>query len=155
MILKAGTFRVRDYRKPIPARVKQAVIAREFDFDHDPALVRRDYDTGAGDFIPPQNDPRHIIARRKAEHLEKTIGRKQGAERTVSTRGSDVGEAAAIGAAAGAIIARRRTKEAQAQATHDLEQQSQQAAQATQQQMDNFKKAFSVCLEGKEYLVKY
>jgi hypothetical protein len=93
-ILKAGSFRVADYRKTIAAKVKQAVIAREFDFDHDPALVNRDYDTEAGDFIPPQNDPKHIIARRKAEHLEKTIGRKEGAEKTVSTRGSDVGEAA-------------------------------------------------------------
>jgi hypothetical protein len=94
LILKAGSFRVSDYRKPIPAKVKQAVIAREFDFDHEPALVNRDYDTEAGDFIPPQNDPKHLIPRRKAKHLEKTIGRKAGAERTVSTRGSDVGEAA-------------------------------------------------------------
>jgi hypothetical protein len=94
VVLKAGTFRVRDYRKPIPAKVKLAVIAREFDFDHDPALLHRDYDTEAGDFIPPQNNPKHIIARRKTEHLEKTIGRKEGAARTVSTRGSDVGEAA-------------------------------------------------------------
>jgi len=27
--------------------------------------------------------------------------------------------------------------------------------QATAQQMDNFKKAFSVCLEAKKYMVKY
>jgi hypothetical protein len=68
---------------------------------------------------------------------------------------SDVGASAAYGAAAGAIIARRRTKEAQAQATQQVQQQSQQAAQATQQQIDNFKKAFSVCLEAKNYLVKF
>jgi len=68
---------------------------------------------------------------------------------------SDVGDAAAIGAAAGAVIARRRTKEAKAAASQQVEQQSQQAAQATQEQMDNFKKAFSVCLEGKDYLAKY
>jgi hypothetical protein len=68
---------------------------------------------------------------------------------------SDVGDAALYGAAAGAIIARRRAKEGQAQASQELEKQSQQAAQATQQQMDNFKKAFSVCLEAKNYLVKY
>lgn len=36
------------------------------------------------------------------------------------------------------------------------EQQQQQAAtQATAAQIDNFKKAFSVCLEAKKYMVKY
>mgnify|MGYP006953454954 CR=1 FL=1 len=34
-------------------------------------------------------------------------------------------------------------------------QQSQQAAQVTEEQMSNFKKAFSVCLEAKDYMVKY
>lgn len=69
--------------------------------------------------------------------------------------GHSAGTYAAYGAAAGAIIARRRSKQAQASASAQAEQQSQQAAQATQEQMDNFKKAFSVCLEGKNYLVKY
>jgi hypothetical protein len=89
----AGSFRVADYRQHMPDKVKLAVIAREFEFDHEPALCHRDYDTAAGDFIPPQNDPRYIVARKKAEHLEKTTGRKPGAERTATTRGSDVGEA--------------------------------------------------------------
>jgi hypothetical protein len=93
-VLKAGTFKVSDFRKPIPNKVKLEVVAREFDFDHDPALVNRDYDTEAGDFIPPQNDPKKITARRKAEHAKKTYGREPGAEKTVTTRGSDVGEAA-------------------------------------------------------------
>jgi Mg-chelatase subunit ChlI len=93
-ILRAGTFKVSDFRKPIPNKVKLEVIAREFDFDHDPALVNRDYDTEAGDFIPRQNDPKKITARRKAEHAKKTYGREPGAEKTVTTRGSDVGEAA-------------------------------------------------------------
>ena len=44
--------------------------------------------------------------------------------------------------------------EQQAQANQKVQQQSRQAAQATQQQMDNFKKAFSVCLEAKNYLVR-
>jgi hypothetical protein len=67
----------------------------------------------------------------------------------------DAGAGAAYGALAGAIIARRRAHEAQEQATQQVEKQSQQAAQATQQQVDNFKKAFSVCLEAKNYLVKF
>lgn len=69
--------------------------------------------------------------------------------------GHSAGTYAAYGAAAGAIISRRRTRQAQASASAQAEQQAQQAAQATQEQMDNFKKAFSVCLEGKNYLVKY
>ena len=35
------------------------------------------------------------------------------------------------------------------------EQQGQQAQQATAEQLGNFKKAFSVCLEAKSYLVKF
>lgn len=69
--------------------------------------------------------------------------------------GNDVGRSAAYGAAAGAVISRRRTRQAQEQASQQVEQQSQQAAQATQEQIDNFKKAFSVCLEAKDYMVKY
>jgi hypothetical protein len=67
----------------------------------------------------------------------------------------DAGKGAAYGAAAGAVMSRRRTREKQAQASQQVEQQSQQAAQVTQQQLDNFKKAFSVCLEAKDYMVKY
>lgn len=110
-ILAAGTFVVATYRKSIPLAIKLAVIVRQkacddhgvpftdadvgsVEFDHDPALANRPYDTGAGDFIPPQHDPVHIVARRKAAHLQKTTGRKEGAERTVTTRDSDVGERA-------------------------------------------------------------
>jgi hypothetical protein len=96
MIFKAGKFRVSDYRRAIPHKVKLAVIAREFEFDHDPALLNRDYDSTAGDFIPPQHDPQYIVPRRKSEHLEKTTGRKPGAIRTATTRGSDIGEARRI-----------------------------------------------------------
>lgn len=109
-ILRAGTFNVRDRRRDIPLVVKLAVMIRQrtrapdgtlfleeeastIQFDHDPALVTRDYDTAVGDFIPPQHDPAKIVARRRGNHGEKTFGRKEGAERTVTTRGSDVGEA--------------------------------------------------------------
>jgi hypothetical protein len=113
MILAAGTFPVADYRKPITAAVKLAVMIRQgckatdgvpfsiedalkgqIQFDHDPALVTRPFDTEAGDFIPPQLEPAKIVARRVGEHLGKTTGRKEGAERTVTTKGSDVGNAA-------------------------------------------------------------
>jgi hypothetical protein len=48
--------------------------------------------------------------------------------------------------------------EAQKQADANAQQaaaQSQQTQQATQAQMDGFKKAFSACLEGKNYIAKY
>jgi hypothetical protein len=67
----------------------------------------------------------------------------------------DAGKGAAYGAAAGAIVARRQTRRAKKQASEQVEQQSQQAQQATAEQIENFKKAFSVCLEAKEYMVKY
>lgn len=115
MILRAGSFNVNEYRKAIPVTVKLAVVIRQnscstdgrgftveeallggIEFDHDPALINRDYDTDAGDFIPPQLRPDLIFAKRKGQHQEKTTGRKEGAEQTVTTRGSDVGEATRV-----------------------------------------------------------
>jgi hypothetical protein len=75
---------------------------------------------------------------------------------------NDAGKGAAYGAAAGAVVARRQTRKAQAQASQQVEQQAQQAQQqaqqalqATAEQIENFKKAFSVSLEGNKYMVKY
>jgi hypothetical protein len=67
----------------------------------------------------------------------------------------DAGKGAAYGAAAGAVVARRRTRRAKAEASQEVEKQSQQAQQSTAEQIENFKKAFSVCLEAKEYMVKF
>jgi hypothetical protein len=67
----------------------------------------------------------------------------------------DPGKGAAYGAAAGLIAGRRRGRQAQQQATQQVEKQTASAQKATQEQMDNFKKAFSVCLEAKDYMVKY
>ena len=63
----------------------------------------------------------------------------------------DAGTGAAAGATAGAVANRRRKKQAEAQA----QQQTQAVQQYSAEQMTNFKKAFSVCLEGKKYMVKY
>ena len=59
------------------------------------------------------------------------------------------------GAAAGAVRGRRMGREAQAQAQQQAAEQAEQREQATEQEMANFKKAFSVCLEAKNYMVKY
>ena len=67
----------------------------------------------------------------------------------------DAGTGAAIGAGVGALGGRRARRQKQGQANQQIDQQSAQAQQATQTQVDNFKKAFSVCLEAKDYMVKF
>jgi len=67
----------------------------------------------------------------------------------------DASEAAAAGAAVGAVAARRRSRAASEQAQASAQQSGAAQQAATAEQVENFKKAFSVCLEAKEYLVKY
>src|SRR5262245_8391801 len=66
----------------------------------------------------------------------------------------DAGKGAAIGATAGAVAGRRKKKQAQAQASQQIDQQHQAAQQATAEQLTNFKKAFSVCMQAKNYMVQ-
>lgn len=103
-ILKAGTFKVSDFRKGIPAMTKVACVLNQngrcscglklgpndTQFDHKPALTYRDYDTEAGDFIPPQNDAAYIVAKHPGCHKVASIG--PGGERRIHTRGSDRSE---------------------------------------------------------------
>jgi hypothetical protein len=67
----------------------------------------------------------------------------------------DASKGAAYGAAAGAIMGRRRAKSAQQQAQQQSQQQIQQAEANEAQQRGNFNNAFSVCLEAKQYMVKF
>ncbi len=67
----------------------------------------------------------------------------------------DAGKGAAIGATVGAIRGRRRARRAQEQATVKAEQESQAQQKATEKQIVKFKKAFSACLEAKDYMVKF
>jgi hypothetical protein len=67
----------------------------------------------------------------------------------------DAGDGAGWGAAAGAVAGRRRSKAAQQQAAQTADQQVQQAEATEAEKRANFNKAFSVCLEGKQYLVKF
>ena len=104
MILEPGTFRASDYRKQMTVTAKvQSVLnavcagklspattkATDLNWDHRPALQDRPYDTVRGDFVPGQNDPTYIEAILKTDHGERTTGRKAGAEKTVTTIGSD------------------------------------------------------------------
>ena len=67
----------------------------------------------------------------------------------------DASEGAAWGAAAGAVRGRRQGRAAQQQAQEQAADQAEQREGATEQQLANFKNAFSVCLEAKEYMVKF
>ena len=67
----------------------------------------------------------------------------------------DTGKGAAIGAAVGLLGGRARGTAHQAQAEQQVQNQGAQAQQASQAQIDNFHKAFSACLEAKNYIVKY
>ncbi|WP_233553614.1 glycine zipper domain-containing protein [Algoriphagus lacus] len=63
----------------------------------------------------------------------------------------DAGEGAAVGAIVGGLAGRRAGKAAQQQSN----QQAQANVKAQEQQMkDSFKKAFTVCIEGKGYTIK-
>jgi hypothetical protein len=67
----------------------------------------------------------------------------------------DTSQSAAWGAAAGLVASRRHAHRASAEAQQQATSQGASQQQATEEQIDNFKKAFSACLEAKKYLVKY
>ena len=67
----------------------------------------------------------------------------------------DPGKGAAIGAGVGALAGRRSAKKRQQAEKQQIEQQNQQSQQQIAGSAENFKKAFSACLEAKEYMVKY
>ena len=67
----------------------------------------------------------------------------------------DASEGAAWGAAAGVVRGRRQGRQAQNNAEQQATANAEQREDATEEQLGNFKKAFSVCLEAKEYMVKY
>jgi hypothetical protein len=67
----------------------------------------------------------------------------------------NAGKGAVYGAAAGALIGRRRGKQQEQQAQQQAQAQAQQAQQVTTSQMDAFRKAFSACMEGKQYIAKF
>ena len=59
--------------------------------DHDPALELRKKRIVKGRVIysPAANDPDYLVYRLKEDHDQKTFGRKPGASKTVTTKGSD------------------------------------------------------------------
>jgi hypothetical protein len=60
-----------------------------FELDHDPALENRQFNPETGKYTPDANNPAFLVYRLKPAHLEKTTGRKPGASKTVTSKGSD------------------------------------------------------------------
>jgi hypothetical protein len=62
---------------------------------HSPALILRPYNSRIKDiaarYSPNANSPDSLVYLEASDHLQRTTGRKPGAERTVTTKGSDIG----------------------------------------------------------------
>lgn len=67
----------------------------------------------------------------------------------------DASEGAAWGAALGAVHGRRSARRYQVQAEQQAEQTIEEQKSYAKDEVEGFKKAFSVCLEAKEYMVRY
>jgi len=76
--------------KPRLKSLLQYLFDGKAHLDHDPALILRVYDPVTKTYIPDANDPDFLIYRGIEDHLEKSVGRKVGALKTVTTKGSDI-----------------------------------------------------------------
>lgn len=122
-------------------------------------------DTGSDPFeVQKQEAATQQQAQQKAQQVQ-TAGQGAGAKGALGgaaagavigeLSGGEAGESAAYGAAAGAVLARREVRREKAAAEQQVASQTQQAVQADEAKVAAFKKAFSACLEGKKYTVKY
>lgn len=77
-------------------RMSEVVGVAKFELDHFPALILRDFKVDrrkpqAAWYSPSANDPDFLLYRPQQDHQQKTTGRKPGALRTVTSKGSDIG----------------------------------------------------------------
>ena len=106
--------------------------------------------TGVDPINPPQVEAQEVDTGPDGSAI---VGGAKGAAAgaAIGAIAGDAGKGAAIGAVVGGLAGRR----ARLAGEHAQQQQNEQAAQAQEQQMmDNFKKAFTACMEGKGYTVK-
>ena len=68
---------------------------------------------------------------------------------------NDPGHGAAVGATAGMVIGGAKRRQAKKQGEAQAQATAQQVMAVTEEQMGNFRKAFSVCLEAQGYLAKF
>ena len=104
---------------------------------------------------------------RAAEQAQAAQGSTRGAGTRGAIRGAaagaligeiaddDASKGAAWGAALGATRSRRHARQNQAQAQQQAEQSVDAQKAYAEDKVENFKKAFSVCLEAKDYMVRY
>jgi hypothetical protein len=83
------------YRLKYLVEMLSEALGDVLQLDHDPALILRQYKVDrrkppATWYTPNANDPAHLIYRPLRDHGEKTFGRKADAEKTVTTKGSDI-----------------------------------------------------------------
>lgn len=74
-------------------RWKLTMGTEELELHHDPALVLRAktiHTDGSVTYRPKETDHRYLRYMAKSKHLQQTVGRTPGAERTVTTKGSDI-----------------------------------------------------------------
>lgn len=87
-------YRICCHCRPTRYRIKWLIqllfYGGKVELDHDPALELRRFNQRTGKYSPDANNPYYLVYRLKPNHLQKTVGRKPGAERTVTTKGSDV-----------------------------------------------------------------
>ena len=104
--------------------------------------------------VDPTNPPQVQAAKvDKSPDGSAVVGSAKGAAAgaAIGAIAGDAGKGAAIGAVAGGLAGRRAKKAGDAA---EQQQNNQDAATIEKELMDNFKKAFSACMEGKGYTVK-
>jgi hypothetical protein len=111
--------------------------------------------TGSDPFALQKQAQQQQQQTQQAQQQAQHVGAGAGAQGAVGGAAAGALIGAIAGDAAGLLAGRSAGRHARASATQQATQQGQQAQAATAQQIDNFKKAFSVCLEGNNYMVKY
>lgn len=120
--------------------------------------------TGSDPFNLQKQAQQQMQQAEREKQQAKQVGAGSGAEGAVRGAAAgaligaiagDAGKGAAWGAGVGLVGGAARGAESRQRASAQADRRAQQTQQATAQQMENFKKAFSVCLEAKKYMVKY
>lgn len=120
--------------------------------------------TGSDPFDLQKQAQQQTQQTERAKQQAKSVGSGAGAQGAVRGAAAgaligaiagDTGKGAAWGAGLGAVSGASQGAAAREQAKAQAARQGQSAQQTIAQQQENFIKAFTVCLEAKDYMVKY